>query len=459
MKKKVILYILLASLVAPALTACGNKQQDGPISVEQFGDLDATEKNEPEEDNSEASLPTYDAQGASQPTPYSKDRKIQIKGSYYKEQLSARPRRAFDSIYSAANNRIETVEFETSQLITPSELKNVMNILFLDCPEVFWLDSSYSYEVNEDGYVRKVQIYYNMSEEDVTKYQDSNALEKPRKMDYVKKNDWESIKSVIQDIMSKSQNYQSVLITNDGYDYNCMHPFTYSGKNSIGNSKLVAYWLRQYGIDCTVAVGELVSDDMTNKGYEMVTDYFRFCEESQDGGVYHVRFNYSTYWMWNIVKIDDKWYAVDVTYSKLIASESDARTGNPTLYLYFVPDRTIAQTRLFYMNEEILGQAPACNDVNYMETYRNGQFILSHTETQALMRLKQIISEIVSNNSTKVMYQFEDEQTFNYFVNNLDEQITIYNETYGNPIGSYKVEENRDSLMLSIYDIINNYRN
>lgn len=458
MKKKVVLYLLLASLALP-LTACGNNQQEGPVSVEEFGDVEATEKNETEEDNSEANLPTYDAQGASQPTPYTKDRKIQTKSSYYKEQLSARPRRAFDAIYAAANNRIETVEFEASQLITPSELKNIMNILFLDCPEIFWLDSSYSYEVNEDGYARKVQIYYNMSEEDVAKYQDQNATEKPRKMDYVKNDDWYSIKMVIQDIMSKNQSYQSVILTNDGYNFDCMHPFVYSGKNSIGNSKLVAYWLRQYGIECTVALGELVSDEMTNKGYEMVTDYLRFCEESQDGGTFHVKFNYSAYWMWNIVKIDDKWYAIDTTYSQLISDESKARIGKPSSYLYFVPDRTIAQTRLFYMNEEILGQAPACNDVNYMETYRSGQFILPHTETQALMRLKQIISEIVSTNATKVMYQFEDEQTFNYFVNNLDEQITIYNETYGNPIGSYKVEENRDSLMLSIYDIINNYRN
>ena len=43
MKKKVILYLLLTSLALP-LTACGNNQQEGPVSVEEFGDVEATEK-------------------------------------------------------------------------------------------------------------------------------------------------------------------------------------------------------------------------------------------------------------------------------------------------------------------------------------------------------------------------------------------------------------------------------
>ena len=47
--------------------------------------------------------------------------------------------------------------------------------------------------------------------------------------------------------------------------------------------------------------------------------------------------------MWNIVKIDDKWYAIDTTYSQLISDESKARIGKPSSYLYFVPDRTIDQ--------------------------------------------------------------------------------------------------------------------
>jgi len=458
MKKR--FFACIAGMLLSSILIIGCGKEENPVNVHEFGEIENidNQNNSTEENNeseSQARLPVYDPMSATQPLAYPEDRKLETKKSYYKEQLEPRPRRAFDAIYNAANNMVSSIEFESSQLVTPSELENIMHILFLDCPEVFWLDTAFTYQTNSEGYVNRVEIYFNMTPQQIQETEDSITRNKPSVVKNIGENDYDSIKNILAGIMKNFSKYGSVVTNPDGtIDFGCTNPFSSGLKNSIGDAKLITYWLRECGIDATVGIGEPVSDTLLDK-YELTTDYINFRETSNTEGFYTIRYNYTCYWMWNIVKIDDKWYNLDFTYSKLLngCSKSDYSDDS----LYFVPDLVMSQTRLSYMNEEILGIMPSCTDCNFQTSYREGWYILPHNETQVLIKLKDIISYCDSKNLQAVKYQCEDEATFNYIIKNIDEQIANYNEANGNPIGSYKKEFIRDCLIINIYDIIHNY--
>lgn len=450
--------ILSCLLISTLLVGCGNNNNSNN-NVEEFGNIDNSlledSSKESEENIENTSLPYYDATNLVTPRTYSSDDKLEEKGSYYRDQLTTRQRRAFDAIYGAASNMSGNIEFESSQFVTPSELKNIMNILFLDCPEIFYLNNSYSYEVNTEGYVTKVYLDFGMTAEEIETIKTQIVNEKPYYIKVRRENDYETIKSIIT--KAKIRKYGSISIGQDGvYDLSVCEPFNTLTlyKNSIGASKLLCYWFRQLGIESTVVVGEIVSDTLTDD-YELTTDYLKYCNEYMvSDGLYKVEFNYTYYWLWNVVKIDDNWYNLDYCYS-LLLHEKDSEISEECLW--FVPDRTISQTRLFYMNEEILGISPSCTDINFEKSYRGGYYILPHTETQMVLRIKQELAAIDQANSLSVSYQFEDEDTFNYFLDNFDSQVEYYNSTYGNAIGSYKIHASRDALYITISNIVNNY--
>ena len=189
--KKIICCTLLCALIC-SLTACG-KEESVPNRVEEFGDIDGSteiSENETDSDDDEnVSLPTYNTDNVSQPQSYPSDEKVETKYSYYKEQLGTRPKKAFDAIYSAASNKLTNVEFESSQFVTPSELKNIMNIIFCDCPELFYLDDTYTYIVNTEGYVTNVSIAFSMDSDTIESIEYSLAVSKPDYLELRQSND------------------------------------------------------------------------------------------------------------------------------------------------------------------------------------------------------------------------------------------------------------------------------
>lgn len=452
--KKITTILLITVLIVLSITGCGNK---GPKDAIEYGDIENSETSEEntEKEISEAGLPSYDPSSVTQALSYGNEWKLTPKTSYYKLQLDTRPKRAFDTLYYAMENLVSSVEFESSQLVTPSELENIMHILFLDCPELFWVDTVFSYSVNEEGYVTNVNLTYTMDADKIGKIKEENLNKKPSMIQLVKDNDYDTIKQLMKQIFTVSRKWQSVGINQDGsYDFSCMNTFESMYGNSIGNAKMITYWLRECGIDCTLAVGELVSSTLEDE-YELTTDYINFRESQGADGFYTIRYNYSYYWAWNLVKIDDKWYNLDYSYSTLINEHFKPPYKDNSLL--FCTDLMMSQTRLSYMNEEILGIMPSCTDVNFQPLYREGKHILPMTETQALKKIQSIIYECDSQHITDISYQCQDEQTFNYIINNIDEQIENYNNTYGNPIGGYKTLFIRDNLTITLRNIIYNY--
>jgi len=442
--KKVLCSILSCLLIFSMVGCSSAPVPVKPNFVLEYGDLDPSLILNSNKDDKEENikLPTYDIYNLPEPQKYESSL-FEEKSSYYKEQLMGNEKKAFDAIYNSASELYENVHLEREHYIEEDQMMKVMNIIFMDCPELFYLNSSYTYETVQEGtkeYVSKIYFNYSMSPDKIKSLLYDNAKNKPKYLGLRGNNDLNTINAVIGEIE-----------TPDKYNFNSTNMYD-RYHSSITYSKLLCYWLRITGIDATVVLGDIVSDTVTNQ-YIVQNKDEPFMLYTDDGHFKTVTFNYDNYWCWPIVKIDDTWYHLDIMYNYLLSSIS----MQPDKALWFAPDRLMSQTRLSYINEEILGIAPVCSEKGYQISYRNNYYILPHTEKEAIQRIKEEIIKAASTNKTAITFQFENEETLNYFINNIDEQIENFNKQYNNPIGMYEVYYSRDSLYLKIHNIIHNF--
>ena len=90
-----------------------------------------------------------------------------------------------------------------------------MNIIFLDCPELFYLDNQYSYQTNGDGYVYKIVLQFSMTPENITALENKIAETKPNILSNKKSNDYETIRSFMNQIKDEIS-YGQIVVKEDG---------------------------------------------------------------------------------------------------------------------------------------------------------------------------------------------------------------------------------------------------
>ena len=71
---------------------------------------------------------------------------------------------SYNEIYEAALTFQSEVVL--SKKISPAALMQIMNIIYLDTPELFMLETIYEYDTESNGNVHKVYLKYNMTPED-----------------------------------------------------------------------------------------------------------------------------------------------------------------------------------------------------------------------------------------------------------------------------------------------------
>ena len=77
----------------------------------------------------------------------------------YRAMLSDTQKEVYDQVYGAALELKESVTL--CRQLDQSSIKNVMNAVFNDHPELFWLDTGYSYGYTSKGAVISVMLKYN----------------------------------------------------------------------------------------------------------------------------------------------------------------------------------------------------------------------------------------------------------------------------------------------------------
>lgn len=199
--------------------------------------------------------------------------------------------------------------------VDKANLENAITAVYNDHPEIFWTDLEYSYKYLQDGEVVQVTLTFNKTYKNIESSKQSFLS---------------SANKIIQEANKKTTNYEKekyvhdVLIQMIAYDksadlnQSAYSAIVYNLSVCAGYSKAFQYIMIQLGIPTYYVAGSSGEDHA-----------------------------------WNIVKLEDGYYNVDVTWD-------DSRG---TSYNYFnIPDSEFSKT---HTRLDLSRYLPACNSYQY----------------------------------------------------------------------------------------------
>ena len=483
MKIKKILPIVLSitMLTTTLLTGCG---EDVVTKVNENGDLSSSVELEQVDDENQ-NLPTYDINTLEQST---NEISLSEVPSYYKQLLNERNKIIYDDIKAAYNDYKPEVILKKT--CTEEELFKIISILYVDEPMLFQMKPQYDYYLDSNGYVYKLNIYYNLSQIEYNQY--LNRLENKLLATYstVYNKILEDNEAEDENVLSEEKgitDYDAFCVINQETIDNAIDISkptddklcntvlgTLTGKNTpFSIAKYNALIYRNLGINTSVVIGKLTNDEYSNalqnnasgKGITCFADVkSKYTTTTEENGniKYTVNFNFDDYYAWNIIEINGKWYHYDKSlpsYNSMVISQNEGESGDVMTenckfnnLLSFVNDYTISASRIFYYSDQILGEIPLCTSKAFQYSYREGYYVLSYTENQMKTYLENKI-EIWATKQEDMYFQFEDEKTYQYFLDNLQGIINAYNQDSLTKIIGYNLTENKDMLFVYLSDL------
>jgi len=232
----------------------------------------------------------------------------------YRAMLTPAQQTLYDQVYENAMKLNDS--FDISSSIDKDGLANVMTAIFNDHPEMFWMDTSYSYGYTSKGTVVSIALEFN----DTVNGFSANK----KKFDSVANAIIAKTSGLTSDLEKEKMVYKS-LMNIDKYDENSLlNQSAYSAivnGSSVcaGYSRAFQYIMMQIGIPCY------------------------FCSGYANNG-YHA---------WNIVKLNNTYYNVDLSWDDSIGDASNAYS-----YKYFnIADSAFSDT---HTRRDLSVKLPIC---------------------------------------------------------------------------------------------------
>ena len=99
-------------------------------------------------------------------TPVRQIRGVDVNGNtlsndfyFYRNLLSGTYKQAYDQIYAALHNGVQTINMSVS--VKSADIANIVYSVYYDHPELFWVDSSLTYYMNGSGIVTSLTVNFN----------------------------------------------------------------------------------------------------------------------------------------------------------------------------------------------------------------------------------------------------------------------------------------------------------
>lgn len=326
---------------------------------------------------------------------------------FYYEQLSEDEQTIYQEIYQGLINSDISI---CTHDIAPEKANKILTNVIYDFPEIFWADggassTQYSETIFEQGYTMIEPVYvYDQSNRDL-----KNAEIEAKAAEILASvpegyGEYETIKYIyeylIQSIdyvegVADNQNIYSALVNGESV--------------CAGYAKANQYLLNKLGIYCTYVTG---------------------MSQNEDGTEAHA---------WNIVRCNDNYYYVDVTWADPII-EGEQFAESVMVYDYLCcSEAEILKTHTLDEGYDY----PVCDseDLNY---YRMNQMYYETADEQTLL---QAMKDSINNRADSTVFKFADEVLYEeahaLIVNGLAEEGALYlGERYGLWEIQYSYEEN-----------------
>lgn len=304
----------------------------------------------------------------------------------------------YGEIIKAAEQYGSMITFSKDMDITSEDYCDVYQIIYDEEPSLFYLDKKMQYAVNSA--TKKLA-----SSRLVYKYENSVIYKMQSEID----TEVNKILSMVEPDMTeydKVKLFNDVLASTVVYDEsapNCRDIYgVFVDKKAIcgGYSKAFSYLCSKAGIETAAVTGDA-------------------------DGLPH---------MWNKVKVDGKWYNIDVTYA--VSGEG---ADDYIRYDYFcVPDKMLENSRTVYEQSYKYPKADS-DDGSYFA--RNGLVADSWAEAKIILRDELIRCSEKKEFPVQVKCSSEkvyEETTFNLFDSSTKYALDIYDEAYGQSVNKYK---------------------
>ena len=238
----------------------------------------------------------------------------------YYQMLSENQQSVYRQIYANAQNLTE--KFAPEKTVSASDVKTAFEAVIGDHPEMFWLETGYSSKYLTNGQCVEIDLKYNSTADD---------------LESAKQRFDAAAQKLITGAASLDSNYEKEKYVHDAlasavtYDLTAdMNQSAYSalvnGKSvCAGYARAYQYLLQQLGIPCYYCTGYSGGDHA-----------------------------------WNIVKLEDGYYNVDVTWDDAAAIRYD----------YF--NKTDADFASTHVRQNLSVYLPACNGTAYRQENTTG---------------------------------------------------------------------------------------
>ena len=325
---------------------------------------------------------------------------VNIETSPYYSMLDENEKDLYKQIYANADNLKQT--FVPKQNITKNELEETIIAVYNDSPELFWIDTSYSYKYLISGKIAQVTLNYNSTADDIesSKYLFNQATNK-----------------IINEANNYNNNYDKEKFV---HDY-ILEKNIYDINNKLNQS----------------AYSALVNGKTVCAGYSRAFQYIMN------------KLNITTYYVtgksqgeshaWNIVKLGNGYYNIDLTWDD----------GKIITYNYF--NKTDYEFSKTHERSEKSINLPSCNATTYKykKPYINNstnnydkEYIKNHTKKKS--------TQVIINNDDE-----DDNNSKNY--NNLDKENNIKNKN--NDSTENNVLNNNENIDGNVNENIKNQSN
>lgn len=308
---------------------------------------------------------------------YNKEFKINDLGiigynTFYYDRLDDNQKLIYSSVANSVKNLNDEAIVKLSKQYDMSkaaeDIKKSMEFFFNDHPEIFYLNTDYQILTNSSALGNSIKVYLG--------YSVSNKDELNNKISEIKS----GIKTLTNDVSSNDTNYEKELKIHDNiaktidyYDYDditnipSVYHTAYSGiseKSAVcdGFTKLFQLALNEVGIDSILVTGKLDADPHA----------------------------------WNMVKLDDKWYNVDLTSDKTVKE----KTGIVVHSYFNVTNDYIKKSHSF----ESLDSGIEANSEDYNYYVKENKMILSSDNFNTKFE------ELLKNNKNEDLLEFRVEK-------------------------------------------------
>ncbi len=245
---------------------------------------------------------------------------IKLSSLMFRNMLTNEGKIVYDQIYRYAYNRVSKITLSID--ITIEDLQFVMEALYNDSPELFWLETGYSY-LYSNNIVSQVTLKYNSLANEQNWQAANTAFNK-------------NTKAVLAKAAAQSTLYKKVRYIHDqltsSIDYTYNSNFNQSIYSAVvlrktvcaGYAKAFQYYMNMLGIQCTYVTGVANGQDHA----------------------------------WNMVKLGGEFYNMDVTFDDPIGNPS-----NSYHYQYFnITDNELYKT---HVRTGLSKSLPVCKGTKY----------------------------------------------------------------------------------------------